>query len=163
MNAATVQNGRPQRKQLSDQLDRLDGIIDALADGLNKAVADAAREGSREAVKEILTEPLTNPDILTMIRSTVGSMIPPPASRRTAARGAARDIPSGTLGRDRERCGRHRREDGGCEGGRGLGCGQGRRSGGPAEPATEEDRSDRSRHWHRDRGDRGHQPPWPRP
>lgn len=76
MSATSIPNGRPQRKQLSDQLDRLDGIIDALADGLNKAVADAAREGSREAVKEILTELLTNPDILTMIRAAMGTMVP---------------------------------------------------------------------------------------
>jgi hypothetical protein len=78
----TIPNGRPQRKQLSDQLDRLDGIIDTLAEGLNKAVSDAAREGSREAVKEILTELLTNPDVLTLIRSTVGSMFPPPPPMR---------------------------------------------------------------------------------
>lgn len=71
----TAPNGRP-RKQLSDQLDRLDGIIDCLADGLNKAVSDAAREGSRAAVKEILTELLTNPEILTMIRTAAGTMIP---------------------------------------------------------------------------------------
>lgn len=39
--------GRPQRKQLSDQLDRLDGIIDCLADGLNEAVAGAVRDGTQ--------------------------------------------------------------------------------------------------------------------
>jgi hypothetical protein len=76
MSTTMAPNGRPQRKQLSDQLDRLDGIIDTLADGLNRAVADAAREGSREAVREILTELLTNPDVLSMIRTAVGSMIP---------------------------------------------------------------------------------------
>ena len=38
----TTTNGKPKRKQLSEQLDRLDGIIDVLAEGLNKAVADAA-------------------------------------------------------------------------------------------------------------------------
>ena len=27
-------NGRPPRKQLSDQLNRLDGILDTLADGI---------------------------------------------------------------------------------------------------------------------------------
>jgi len=79
MSATSISNGRPQRKQLSDQLDRLDGVIDVLAEGLNKAVADAAREGSREAVKEILTELLTNPDILTMIRTAVGTMVPQPS------------------------------------------------------------------------------------
>jgi hypothetical protein len=85
MSTTMASNGRPQRKQLSDQLDRLDGIIDCLADGLNKAVADAAREGSREAVKEILTELLTNPDVLSMIRVAVGSMIPTPPTPSTTA------------------------------------------------------------------------------
>jgi len=59
MSSATA-NGRP-RKQLGDQLDRLDGILDGLADALNEAVADAARDGARAAVTEILTELLTNP------------------------------------------------------------------------------------------------------
>jgi hypothetical protein len=64
---ATVTNGKPHRKQLSDQLDRLDqqmerqdSILDALAEGLNQAVADAAKEGVKEAVKEAVTELLTN-------------------------------------------------------------------------------------------------------
>ena len=74
MSTTTLSNGRPQRKQLSDQLDRLDNIIDALADGLNEAVATAAREGTRSAVKEILTELLTNPDILAMIRAASGPL-----------------------------------------------------------------------------------------
>ena len=42
-------NGRPRRKQLSDQLDRFDGIIDALANGLPEAVAAATREGAKQA------------------------------------------------------------------------------------------------------------------
>src|SRR5262245_7520249 len=36
-------NGRPIRKSLASQLDRLDGIIDTLGDGLNEAVADVVR------------------------------------------------------------------------------------------------------------------------
>ena len=48
MSAPTVTNGKP-RKQLSDQLDRLDSIIDALAEGLPGAVTDACREGARAA------------------------------------------------------------------------------------------------------------------
>ena len=62
MSTATATNGKPQRKQLSDQLDRLDGIIDALAEGLNGAVADAAREGTRLAVKDAIVEIMTNPE-----------------------------------------------------------------------------------------------------
>ena len=41
MTTAT-KNGAP-RKQLSDQIDRLDGVIDALDEGLKGAVADAVR------------------------------------------------------------------------------------------------------------------------
>jgi hypothetical protein len=49
-------NGRPQvqRRQLADQLDRLDLILDGLADALNGAVADAARIAARAAVLEAL-------------------------------------------------------------------------------------------------------------
>ena len=48
--SATATNGPARRKQLSDQLDRLDGIIDALADALPQAVAEAARAGRAGAV-----------------------------------------------------------------------------------------------------------------
>ena len=51
---STMVNGRPQRKQLSEQLDRLDSIIDGLCDGLPEAVAAAAREGTRVAVKDAI-------------------------------------------------------------------------------------------------------------
>jgi hypothetical protein len=60
-------NGKPQRKQLADQLDRLDGIIDALADGLNQAVIDAAREGTRLAVKDAIVEIMTNPELRALL------------------------------------------------------------------------------------------------
>ncbi len=44
-------NGRPPRKQLGDQLDRLDSILDVLADALPQAVADACKEGAKQAMK----------------------------------------------------------------------------------------------------------------
>ena len=59
----TTANGRQPRKQLSDQLDRMDGILDLLADGLPQAVADACREGARQAVKDAVLELLANPDL----------------------------------------------------------------------------------------------------
>jgi len=68
MSAPHMINGRPQRKQLSEQLDRLDSIIDALAEGLPAAVADAAREGTRAAVKDAIVEILTNPELRTLIQ-----------------------------------------------------------------------------------------------
>lgn len=63
MATATLMNERPRRKQLSDQLDRLDGVLDALSDGLNGAVADAARDGVRMAVKDAVIELLTDPTL----------------------------------------------------------------------------------------------------
>ena len=69
-------NGRPQRKQLSDQLDRLDTMIDCLADELPKAVADATREGTRAAVRDILGELLRDPEILARLRDALGGAAP---------------------------------------------------------------------------------------
>jgi hypothetical protein len=54
---------RPQRKQLSEQLDRLDTILDGLGEGLNEAIADAARTATRMAVKDAVVELLINPDL----------------------------------------------------------------------------------------------------
>jgi len=59
----TTTNGRPMRRQLSDQIDRLDAILDGLADALNGAVHDASREGVRVAVKEAVIELLTSSDL----------------------------------------------------------------------------------------------------
>ncbi len=71
--SVTIHNGRPQphqRKQLSDQLDRFDQILDGLADALNGAMADAARDGTRLAVKDAILEILTNPDLKAAIQGT---------------------------------------------------------------------------------------------
>jgi hypothetical protein len=56
-------NGRPERKQLSEQLDRLDAILDGLSGALNEAVADAARAGVKEAVTAAVVELLTDGDL----------------------------------------------------------------------------------------------------
>ncbi len=67
MSDATINNGR-QRKQLSEQLDRLDVILDGLADALNQSVADAVRDVVGAVVKDAVTttirEVLGNPDLL---------------------------------------------------------------------------------------------------
>lgn len=70
----TVTNGKPQRKQLSDQLDRLDAILDAIAEGLPGAVTDACREGARTAVKDAIIEIVTNPEL----RALLGAVPPVP-------------------------------------------------------------------------------------
>ena len=51
MTTATMTNDKP-RKQLSDQLDRLDGILDALSEGLTGSVTDAASSLHRPAPQE---------------------------------------------------------------------------------------------------------------
>ena len=56
-----------QRKQLSDQIDRLDGLLEGLSEGLNQAVADAARAGCREAVREVLLELLRDPTVQSLL------------------------------------------------------------------------------------------------
>mgnify|MGYP000154717231 CR=1 FL=1 len=65
--ATATMNGRPQRKQLGDQLDRLDSIIDALAEGLPGAVADACRDGARLAVKDAIIEIISNPELRALL------------------------------------------------------------------------------------------------
>jgi len=72
MNGHTTVNGNTtlkptQRRQLSDQLDRLDTIIDALADGLPGAVTDAVRDGARLAVKDAIIEILSNPELRALL------------------------------------------------------------------------------------------------
>ncbi len=75
-----ISNGRPQqRKQLSDQLDRFDTILDGLADGLNEAICDAAKEGTRAAVKDAIIEILTNPDLRALIARPPEAVSPKPS------------------------------------------------------------------------------------
>jgi len=85
MSATATMNGKPQRKQLADQLDRLDGIIDALAEGLNGAVADAAREGTRLAVKDAIVEIMTNPELRALLAPAKPEPTPAPVPPPTAA------------------------------------------------------------------------------
>jgi hypothetical protein len=77
MTSAPVTNSTPARKQLSDQLDRLDGILDALSEGLNGAVADAAREGTRLAVRDAIVEIMTDPTLRARLHE---ASAPPPAT-----------------------------------------------------------------------------------
>ncbi len=85
MTATVTANGKPQRKQLSDQLDRMDSIIDALADALPEAVADACREGARQAVKDAVVEILASPELRTLITGLAAArVVPPPAAPASA-------------------------------------------------------------------------------
>ena len=53
-------NGRP-KKQLSDQIDRLDRILDSLADGFKEIVAQAAEDGARLAATKSIQELFNHP------------------------------------------------------------------------------------------------------
>jgi hypothetical protein len=112
----TVTNGKP-RKQLSDQLDRLDSILDAIAEGLPGAVTDACREGARQAVKDAIIEVLTNPELRALIAprpEAIPTEVPiPPAlppeppkpslwNRLKARLAAARDAITGAATRAKE-------------------------------------------------------------
>ncbi|HEX4609590.1 MAG TPA: hypothetical protein VH092_15430 [Urbifossiella sp.] len=85
---ATATNGRPGRRQLSDQLDRMDTILDALAEALPEAVADATREGARQAVREVLLELLANPDLRAAVTGLAAAAPAPAAPRPAATAGA---------------------------------------------------------------------------
>ena len=75
---ATVISNRAPRKQQSDQLDRLDAIIDVLAEGLPEAVAQACREGARQAVKDAVVEILTNPELRALFQALNKGAAPAP-------------------------------------------------------------------------------------
>jgi hypothetical protein len=82
MTMSTVFNGRQpphqqQRKQLSDQLDRFDQILDGLAEGLQDAVVDASREGCRVAVREAIQQILADP----ALRAVLVKLSAPVAAR----------------------------------------------------------------------------------
>jgi hypothetical protein len=79
--SATLTNSRPERKQLSDQLDRLDSILDGLADALNESVREASRAGVREAVKEAVVELLTSTDLRTALHQASALEVEPKPSR----------------------------------------------------------------------------------
>ncbi len=61
MNATNNSKRTPDRKQLADQLDRFDALLDGLSDGLLGAITDAVRDGTRLAVKDAIVEILTDP------------------------------------------------------------------------------------------------------
>lgn len=80
MNATTIANDKPPRKQLRDQLDRLDAILDVLSDGLNGAVAEAAREGTRLAVKDAVVEMMTDPSLRAQLHQATAPAPAPAAA-----------------------------------------------------------------------------------
>ena len=84
---STFTNGRPQRKLLSEQLDRLDSVIDGLCDGLPEAIAAAAREGTRAAVKDAILEIVSNPELRALLQNSATAAAPAPAPSEPVATG----------------------------------------------------------------------------
>lgn len=112
---ASVTNGKPQRKQLSDQLDRLDAILDAIAEGLPGAVTDACREGARAAVKDAIIQIFTDPELRALLGPAPAPVAAAPApepepepkkpglwSRLKAKLAAARDAVIGAVTKAKE-------------------------------------------------------------
>jgi hypothetical protein len=77
----TVLTNSRVRKSLSEQIDRLDKILDGLAEALNGAVADAVTQAVslavKEAVQTFLTEVLSNPNLRAQLQ---GSNVAPIAA-----------------------------------------------------------------------------------
>ena len=87
----TVLTNSKVRKSLSEQIDRLDMILDGLAQALNGAVADAVTQAVslavKEAVQTVLTEVLSNPDLCAQLQDSAVAPIAAstdPAIRSTA-------------------------------------------------------------------------------
>ncbi len=76
-----AQNGRP-RKQLSDQLDRLDEVINGMEECLPQAVAD--RDGIRLAFRDILRELVADPATLDGLRTSLTADLQPLAPKQSA-------------------------------------------------------------------------------
>jgi hypothetical protein len=85
MTITASRNGTPQRKQLSDQLDRLDGIIDTLADGLTEAVSEAVKAGTTAALQQVLLDIVNNPTTRNLLRQTLAPEATPTPTAETAA------------------------------------------------------------------------------
>ncbi len=78
--SAAPTNNKPQRKQLSEQIDRLDTIIDCLGEVLPEAVRDACQEGTRQAVKDAILEIVSNPELRNLIAGLAPAALSPVAS-----------------------------------------------------------------------------------
>src|SRR5262245_9709642 len=94
---AAVADGKPRRKTLADQLDRLDGIIDDLSEGLNQAVATVVQQSVTTAVQQaiegLVQAVVANPELLRNLAAQLG----PPAAAEPAAPAAA-PLPDGAAG-----------------------------------------------------------------
>lgn len=70
-------NGRPVRKSLAEQLDRLEGVIETLADGLNQTVAEVVKEAVtvavQQAIEGMIQAVMANPQLLRHLAGQVNA------------------------------------------------------------------------------------------
>src|SRR5476649_1867126 len=91
----STSNGQP-RKQLADQIDRLDQILTGLSEGLderiNEAVQQAVVFAVRQAVQTTLTEVLTNPDLAARMQHSTPHVEKAAAARMLPAAARLRNL-----------------------------------------------------------------------
>jgi hypothetical protein len=79
------------RKTLSQQIDRLDSLLDGLAENLQEAVADTVKAAvgaaAREAVGAVLAELFSSPELLALLRGISPAPAVPPASEQAGPSG----------------------------------------------------------------------------
>lgn len=72
-------NGKPPRKSLASQLDRLDRVLEALEDGLNQTGAQVVREAVtvavHQAIQAVIVEVMVQPELLRQL-SAVNAPVP---------------------------------------------------------------------------------------
>ena len=94
-----LNHARMPRKSLSEQIDRLDGILDGLAEALNEAVADAVRDAVglavRQAVQSTVRELLGQPQLL---RAALALHQPPQAPAAPEVPAQGRSLKGALLG-----------------------------------------------------------------
>src|SRR5262245_20919041 len=74
------------RKNLADQIDRLDSILDGLSENLNEAVATAVKEAVTTGVRQAVIEVLTNPELQQLLRPPTPP-VPDPAPAESTGGG----------------------------------------------------------------------------
>src|SRR5215470_537784 len=90
---AAVADGRARRKTLSDQLDRLDGIIDDLSEGLNQAVAHVVQQSVTtavgQAIEGLLQAVVANPELVRTLADRLTPPAPPDPAPPAQGKGPA--------------------------------------------------------------------------
>lgn len=80
-------NGRPQRKSLASQLDRLDRILEALEDGLTSTVAQVVREAVtvavQQAIQAVIVEMMAQPELMQQL-ARLNESVPVPVTNTPA-------------------------------------------------------------------------------